>query len=330
MNRFYITLGDSGGIGAEVVFKSLLELASLPETDSVKWVLVGPRRHWDFHAASLLQHHPHLTGSFTLLGDRLEWLEVETTEEVVLGQNTAEQGRIAYECIARSVSKLLAGEGIALITAPLSKTSLHLAGYHYPGQTELLGELTNTPNPTMAFHGGGLTIALATVHVALRAVPDLIQIPLLHHRLGHLSALSKALGKKEPVIGVCGLNPHASEDGLFGDEEARVITPAMKQYSEPGVTLKGPLPGDTAFLSALEGELDAVLALYHDQGLAALKTHAFDEAVNTTLGLPFVRTSPDHGTAYNLAGKGIARHQSMLAALRLALQLGPRLNQLHR
>lgn len=321
--RVIVTLGDSGGIGPEVVLKALLE--AVPG-DNTSYVLCGPMAHWEFHRDALLNLKPELAEPMAWLWKWAEWLDVPAAIcKPRVGLIDAEHGRIAYDAIALGVQEILAGKAHALVTAPVSKEALHLAGIRVPGQTELLRDLCGIPETTMAFHsnkeGCRLIVALTTVHIPLRDVCNTLSVELIQTRLSHLAEFCRELGIENPRIGVCGVNPHASEGGMFGDEEAQIIAPAMQGFKAPGVLLVGPLPGDTAFFEAREGRYDAVLSMFHDQGLAAVKTVAFDSAVNVTLGMPFYRTSPDHGTAFGLAGKGVARHESMGCALRLAESL---------
>lgn len=217
------------------------------------------------------------------------------------------------------------GGADALVTGPVHKPSLHIAGARFPGQTELLQSLTGVPRTGMLMAaersrlGGPLRIHLATTHLALREVPTTLTRELLVDQIELLDqSLRTVWGLTSPRIALCALNPHASDGGLFGDEEARILSPAVDRLRERGVQVEGPFPADTVFLRQVEGRADAVVVPYHDVGMAVFKTLSFGEGVNVTLGLPFLRTSPDHGTAFDLAGKGEADPSSTLAALRLA------------
>ena len=243
-------------------------------------------------------------------------------------------GRISLDAIIRAVELVTAGEADAVVTGPVHKPSLHAAGHLIPGQTEFLQELTGVRTVGMLMHAEGtrvgtapLRILLATTHLPLREVPDRLTGGLL---LDQIRLLDRTLRERweitRPRIGLCGLNPHASDGGLFGDEEAATMEPVVRQLQGEGLDVVGPLPADTIFLRAVDGELDAVVSPYHDVGMAVFKTLAFGGGVNTTLGLPFPRTSPDHGTAFDLVGKGLADPGSTLEALRLAARLArPRL-----
>ena len=211
----------------------------------------------------------------------------------------------------------------AMVTAPISKKSWELAGFKkYPGHTELLADKFKTKNVAMMFVAPQLKVVLATIHEALFELRNQFTIGCVFNPIDLADqALREWFGIAKPRIGVAGLNPHAGEEGRFGDEEARVITPAILMASETGINVSGPYPGDTIFLKALDGKFDCVVAMYHDQGLIPVKLLAWRDAVNLTLGLPIIRTSPDHGTAFDIAGKNKADPSSMMAAIRLAVNL---------
>jgi 4-hydroxythreonine-4-phosphate dehydrogenase len=222
----------------------------------------------------------------------------------------------------------LAGEVGAVVTAPIDKSAFHAGGWHFPGHTEMLRDLAGVPEVAMMMAaertalGGPLRVILATTHLALRDVPAALSVDLLvkQAELTH-AALRAHWGIAEPRVALCAVNPHASDGGLFGDEEARIVEPALRALAERGVRASGPIPADTVFTRAVRGEFDAVVAPYHDVGMAAFKTAAFGSGVNVTLGLPFARTSPDHGTALDIAGKGIADASSMREAILLAVRM---------
>ncbi len=257
-------------------------------------------------------------------------LEVEeTAPEAGARWSDLEAGKASLEAIRRGVALCLEGEADALVTGPVHKPSLHAAGARYPGQTELLQALTAAPRTGMLMAsersrwGGPLRILLATTHLPLRGVPALLTTELVVDQVELLDrSLREGWGLPTPRIALCGLNPHASDGGLFGDEEARILAPAVDRLRERGVEVEGPLPADTVFLRQVEGRADAVVVPYHDVGMAVFKTLSFGQGVNVTLGLPFPRTSPDHGTAFDLAGTGRADASSTLEALRLASRLG--------
>lgn len=305
--RIAITLGDPRGIGPEVTAGALAD----PEiADAAEWVLVGP--------ASLL---------------RPGW------DDVSAGEWTAEDGaaaagRVAGEAIRVATEMALAGEVDAIVTAPIEKNAFRAGGWHYPGHTEMLGELAGAADVVMMMAaertalGGALRVVLATTHLALRDVPAALSADLLV-RQARLTeeGLRRLWGIERPRIALCAVNPHASDGGLFGDEEARIVEPALRALAEAGVQARGPIPADTVFTRAVRGEFDAVVAPYHDVGMAAFKTAAFGAGVNVTLGLPFPRTSPDHGTALDIVGKGLADPSSMKEAMGLAIRLAQRFDR---
>jgi 4-hydroxythreonine-4-phosphate dehydrogenase len=238
------------------------------------------------------------------------------------GQPGAESARQARESLEEAARLALAGQIDAVVTGPVAKHELRKIGFPYPGQTEFFAARAGVADFAMILTGGKLTVGLVTVHEPLARVPELLTGELIRSRARLLLKFLQQRGLSSPRIAVAGLNPHAGEQGEIGREEIEIIAPAVSllQVDFPGVFC-GPLAPDTVFHRAVEGEFDAVLCQYHDQGLIPLKLHAFHGGVNVTAGLPFVRTSPDHGTAFSLAGKGVARADSALAALRLAAEL---------
>ena len=229
----------------------------------------------------------------------------------------------AVAALEEAVRRALAGDLAAVVTGPVSKKHLHEAGFLHPGQTEFFAARAGVENFAMLLTGGPLTVALVTAHVPLREVASLLTTGEIVRVGGLLARFLRRRGIAAPRIAVAGLNPHAGEQGDLGDEEERLIAPALPslETENPGVSFSGPFSPDTVFWRAANGEFDAVLCMYHDQGLIPLKLLGFHDGVNVTLGLPFVRTSPDHGTAYELAGTGRARPESFLSAVRLAAEL---------
>jgi len=209
----------------------------------------------------------------------------------------------------------------AMVTAPISKQSWSMAGFRWPGHTELLAKRTRAKRAGMAFVSPRLRVSLATAHVALMDIRNVLTIGKVFDAIDFGHDICRDLGIGNPIIGVCGLNPHAGEGGQFGDEETRLIQPAIEVARHDGIDARGPYPADTIFNAAVEGRFDLVVAMYHDQGLIPIKLLDRDNAVNVTVGLPIVRTSPDHGTAFDIAGKNVANAGSMKAAIRLAAQL---------
>ena len=300
-DRIVVTPGDPRGIGPEVALRSLELIAR--ERPEAPVTIIGP-------------DGPMSPDELRGLPSRFDaWSD-------------AAAGAWAAESIEHAVALALRGEVRAIVTAPLHKPSLHAAGRRFPGQTEMLARLAGAERVGMLMAaertrlGAPLRVLLATTHLPLREVADAVTTPLLEEQIGLLDgALRADWGMPTPRIMVCGLNPHASDGGLFGDEEARVFEPAVRAARGRGIDVQGPLPADTVFGRALAGACDAVVAPYHDVGMAAFKTVAFGSGVNVTLGLPFVRTSPDHGTAFDIAGTGSADPASMLEAIRLASTL---------
>jgi 4-hydroxythreonine-4-phosphate dehydrogenase len=223
--------------------------------------------------------------------------------------------------IRRAVEIVINKQVDAIVTAPISKESLKMAGFKWPGHTEMLASLTKTKDYAMMLIGEPLTVILVTIHTALKKVPGLITRQKILKTIRLAKKACNMLGIKNPIIAVAGLNPHAGEAGIFGDEEIKKIIPAVKEAVKEGIPVSGPYPPDTVFHKAYKGDIDIVVCMYHDQGLIPLKMIAFDKGVNVTVGLPFIRTSPDHGTAYDIAWKGIANPSSMIEAIKLAARL---------
>jgi 4-hydroxythreonine-4-phosphate dehydrogenase len=245
-------------------------------------------------------------------------------EAVEPGRVSAECGRAAYAYVEEAVRSAQAQRVAAIATAPLNKEALHLAGVPHPGHTEILAALTNTPRVAMMLACEELAVSLVTIHVSLAAVPGLLTTEAIIEVAMLTVAALRRLGRERPRLVVCGLNPHAGEQGLFGSEEIAIITPAVAALRARGVCVTGPLPPDTAFLPERRRETDAYIAMYHDQGLIPLKMLAFDRAVNITLGLPIVRTSVDHGTAFDIAWQGKASPNSLFEAIHWAARLSAR------
>ncbi|HUK34310.1 MAG TPA: 4-hydroxythreonine-4-phosphate dehydrogenase PdxA [Vicinamibacterales bacterium] len=237
------------------------------------------------------------------------------------GVLSANAGRAAYDAICRATTDALQGHVAAITTAPINKEALRLAGYPWNGHTDLLAHLTAAEHVAMMFFSEELRVVLATVHVPLADVPRLLTQSLVEQTIALTARELPKFDTAQPRIAVAGLNPHAGEHGLFGVEEETVIRPAIARCRASGIDVWGPYPADTLFVRARNGEFDVVVACYHDQGLIPVKLAAFGRAVNVTLGLPIIRTSVDHGTAFDIAGKGIADAESMIAAVLLAARL---------
>lgn len=234
---------------------------------------------------------------------------------------TSEGGRAAAGYIKEAVDLALSKQVDGIVTAPISKEALKMAGLKWRGHTEMLADLTGTKDYAMMLIGGPLRVILVTIHTALRNVPDLITRQKVTRTIRLAKRACDMLGIRNPRIAVAGLNPHAGENGIFGDEEIRKIVPAVREAIKGGIPVSGPFPPDTIFHKAYDGDFDIIVCMYHDQGLIPLKMIVFEKGVNVTVGLPFIRTSPDHGTAYDIAWKGIADPSSMIEAIKLAAKL---------
>lgn len=301
-----ITLGDPSGIGPEIVAATL---AAAPAEVRARLIVYGDRGPLERGARAIGVTLPDVPVIGAGLGERAA---------AGLPDEACGTAQVGY--LEAAIAAARAGEIGALVTAPISKTWARRAGFAFPGHTELLAERFGARDVVMMFAGPKYKIALATVHVPLREVPRVLTTQRLRRVIELLAeSLVRDFGIAAPRIGVVGLNPHAGEGGMLGSEDAEVIAPALGPL--PPATLSGPLIPDAAFRDALHGSVDALVAQYHDQGLIPVKLVDFDEAVNLTLGLPIVRTSPDHGTAYDIAGKGIARSTSMQCALSLAIKM---------
>ena len=296
--RLALTLGDPRGIGPEIVARAL----EVPLDAEI--TVVGA----EDQIADLASTRRVPVGSW-----RSGAGEAEHSRSVLAG-------KIAGHSVETAVRLALTGEVDGIVTAPINKHALHLAGFPFPGHTEWLAHLAGDIDVAMMLAADKLRVVLVTTHVALRDVPSLLTVDKVV-RTGQVTrrALQQWFGIPEPRLALCAVNPHAGESGLFGDEETRILVPAAAQLGA-----HGPYPADTVFIRAMRGEFDAVLAPYHDVGMTAIKVAAFGRGVNVTLGLPFPRTSPDHGTAFDIAGKGIADWQSMRQALELAAKLAAR------
>jgi 4-hydroxythreonine-4-phosphate dehydrogenase len=285
--RVALTVGDPAGIGPEIAQKA----AADPRVrETCEPVLYGP-----IDPGALARFTP--------------------------GRVSAEAGRTAYEAIVQAVSDARAGSVTAIATGPVSKEAFALAGLPWKGHTDLLAALCGAERVAMMFYSRPLRVVLATVHVPLREVPDALTPELLDDVIALTARELPRFGHSHPRLAIAALNPHAGEHGLMGSEDDAVIRPAVDRGRLRGTDISGPFPADTLFVRAARGEFDAVIACYHDQGLVPIKLLAFGTAVNVTLGLPIIRTSVDHGTAFDIAGKGVAEPSSMIEAVLLAARL---------
>jgi 4-hydroxythreonine-4-phosphate dehydrogenase len=323
--RTLITSGDVAGIGPEIILKSWTNPALFAQSEPVvvgdyDW-LVKSQRACGFHGkimkvdslfpwpAAAVDCMPCLQGT----GQDLS--------EVRLGKAQAAAGQAAYDFLKLAIHFTVQGQADAIVTAPLHKEGLHAAGLNYPGHTEILAEETGTHKYAMMLYGDGVGVAHVTLHQSMRSIFDRITTRNVLEKIELTQeVMSKLLGKK-PVVGVCALNPHASDGGLFGQEEAEIIAPAVRLAQDHGINASGPWPSDTLFRRAKGGEFHGIVAMYHDQGHIALKLMSGFHLVNITLGLPIIRTSVAHGTAYDIVAKRIADEGSLLAAIEVASKL---------
>ena len=320
-----ITMGDPAGIGPEIILKAL-QHADIYQR--CRPLVIGDRRmlqraaEWvsatqlDISAINQPADSQYAPGHIALID-----LANATPADCPVGQVSAAAGRAAVEYVFAACDLAMAGKVDAVVTAPLNKAAMNLAGYHYAGHTELLAERTRAGKVSMLLVGPKLRVVHVSTHVALeeairRVTPE---------RVGEVIDLAwrscSALGIAQPRIAIAGLNPHASEGGLFGNQEENGIMPAVRAARARGLNVSDPLPPDTVFLRAVKGEFDIVVAMYHDQGHIPMKLLAFDDGVNVSMGLPIIRTSVDHGTAFDIAGKCVAREDSLLAAIDVAIQM---------
>ncbi|MFN2350644.1 MAG: 4-hydroxythreonine-4-phosphate dehydrogenase PdxA [Kiritimatiellia bacterium] len=325
-----LTLGDPGGVGPEVALKAVCS-GQWPRRLAL--VLVGDPMVLRDHAKRLALPCPPEISLPLSSGDSLPpaaiWNPLRTSLRWHMGRTNRFHGRAAAAWVAAAVRGCLEGWFDGMVTAPLCKQSLAAAGFSHPGHTEYLAELTNVRRYAMMLIGGRLRVVLATRHLPLRSVAGaLTRSAVVDAGMLAARALPWLDGPRARLrpLAVCALNPHAGEGGVLGNEEQRVIQPAVTCLRRQGVDARGPLSADAVFFHARRGDYGAVVAMYHDQGLGPLKTIAFDSGVNLTLGLPLVRTSPDHGTAFDIAGTGLADAGSMRAAVKLAWKLARRPN----
>jgi 4-phospho-D-threonate 3-dehydrogenase / 4-phospho-D-erythronate 3-dehydrogenase len=329
--RIAITMGDPAGVGPELCLRLVTD-KRLPQFCAP--IIIGDDSVLRRVALEIDVPYPWQFGVLTpkswancytqiSLPVLIDLGNVERASQIEPGKVSAECGRAAYEYVKFAIDEALAGRVDAIATGPLHKEALHAAGVPHPGHTEILAEQTNTPRVCMMLTSDEITCSLATVHVGYRDVADLLTRDLVRETIEFTAAAMEQLRGRKPQLLVCGLNPHAGEHGLFGHhEEERVIAPAIEDARAKGINVRGPLPPDTAFLPKFRKGTDAYVCMYHDQGLIPLKALAFEDAVNVTLGLPIVRTSVDHGTAFDIAWKGVADVSSFVKAVQLAVKLG--------
>ncbi len=324
--KIAITMGDPAGIGPEIIAKMFLKENIYKYCDifvigSIMPMLTAQRRISRKLAIKPVNNDLKITGQKNIIN--LFDTGCLNFNKVITGKSTAEAGRASYEYIIKAINLANNKEIDGIVTAPINKHSLHMAGLKYPGHTEILGKFSRTKKYAMMLMGEKLKIVLVTMHMALKDVSKELTIKKIFEKIEITDrSLKNDFKIKEPEIAVLGLNPHSGEKGAFGKEEIKIIEPAIKLAQKKKINVTGPYPPDTIFHKVVnEKSHDAVICMYHDQGLIPLKLLSFDTGVNVTLGLPFVRTSPDHGTAYDIAGTGRASCNSILSAVKVACRI---------
>ncbi|GLW38010.1 4-hydroxythreonine-4-phosphate dehydrogenase PdxA [Pectobacterium actinidiae] len=319
-----VTMGDPAGIGPEIIIKSLAE----GELSGASAVVVGcvqtMRRILALNIVPAVELNVidkpadavFAPGVINIIDEPLE-----DPQALKPGVVQAQAGDLAYRCIQKATALAMAGEVHAIATAPLNKEALHSAGHLYPGHTELLAKLTNSRDYAMVLYTDKLKVIHVSTHIALRKFLDTLNRDRVETVIEMADVFLKRVGFSHPRIAVAGVNPHAGENGLFGDEEITIVSPSVEAMKAKGIDVYGPCPPDTVYLQAYEGQYDMVVAMYHDQGHIPLKLLGFYDGVNITAGLPFIRTSADHGTAFDIAWTGKAKCESMAISIQLAMQL---------
>ncbi|MBA3519044.1 MAG: 4-hydroxythreonine-4-phosphate dehydrogenase PdxA [Rhizobiales bacterium] len=330
--RVGITMGDPAGIGPEVMLKGLKSLAARDGRPEFTPVVYGTASVVEDMARRLALPLRLVTVDADADWPAVRMIETAHASPPPIGVVSSEAGELAFAAVASAIRDAMAGRIEAIVTGPISKEAINLAGHSYAGHTEILAHLANSPGTCMMLAHGNLRVAHVSTHVALAKVPSLVTRSRLIRVIELTAKALDTFGIAKPRIGVAALNPHAGEGGLFGREDSEVIVPTVAELCARGFEVTGPVAGDTVFVRALAGEFDAVIAMFHDQGHIPIKLLGFKvdprtgkwaalSGVNITLGLPFVRTSVDHGTAFDIAGKGIASEQSFVEAVDAALQM---------
>ncbi|HOA82406.1 MAG TPA: 4-hydroxythreonine-4-phosphate dehydrogenase PdxA [Thermodesulfovibrio thiophilus] len=310
--RIAITMGDPAGIGAEIIVKAFAQEDIYKICNPV---VIGDR---------VVIKEVIKTINIDFDPDNIEILnlnEVKNPSRLHKGKPSEESGRASFSYIRKAVELYRLGIVEAIVTAPITKIALKMAGLPWIGHTDMLASLTNVEDYAMAFYSEPLKLILVTIHVPLKDVPYLIKKEKVIKSIFFGQKACEMLQIENPRIAIAGLNPHAGEDGIMGREEIDEIMPAVKEARSLGINVSGPYPADSIFWRASKGEFDMIVAMYHDQGLAPFKLLAFDKGVNFTVGLPFIRTSPDHGTAYDIAWQGKANPASLIEAIKLAARM---------
>lgn len=310
-----VSMGDPAGVGPEILVRAMNDPRVKKSAEVLAVGDAGVLRE----AAKMVRRKP-------LPEERVVGVTNIDFRKLKLGVPSKLSGEASIACIEEALYMTAIGDADAFATCPISKEAAAKAGFKFPGHTEFIAHLTDTKDFVMMLGGADLKVVLVTIHEPLRKVPGLVTMESVLRTIRITDAAFRVdFGIKKPRIAVCGLNPHAGEAGMFGDEDAKAVAPAVKKARMSGIDAVGPLPSDTVFYrAARKKEFDCVVAMYHDQGLGPLKLLHFDDGVNATLGLPVVRTSVDHGTAYDIAWKGIASHESLVAAIEMAAMMAAR------
>lgn len=322
--RLAMTMGDPCGIGPEIIAKAADKMRDAVTAGRLEFLVLGSANALDKACVQVGLQRESLP---------LRMIDVGPVEgEIETGKITAVGGEWAYRAVTRAAELVLAGEADAIVTAPLSKEALHMAGHHYEGHTELLAHLSGQRDAVMMLAHGGMRVSHVTTHCAIADIPKRLTPTRLRRVFDVTLEALECLGFEKPRLGVAGLNPHSGEGGILGKEDEEIIAPVIREYVAKGYDVTGPVPGDTVFIKLRGNQFDAVVAMFHDQGHIPVKLLGFDvdpatgkwqaiSGVNVTLGLPILRTSVDHGTAFDIAGKGIANPDSLVDAAEYALKL---------
>lgn len=319
-----VTMGDPAGIGPEIIIKALAEgeLSGTPAvvvgcaTTFRRILALGITPAAELRIIDDVSQANFAPGVINVIDEPLA-----DPLALVPGKVQKEAGDLAYRCVKRATELAMAGHVHAIATAPLNKEAMHSAGHIYPGHTELLAKLTGSRDYAMVLYTDKLKVIHVTTHIALRKFLDTLNSERVETVIQMADTFLRRVGYENPRIAVAGVNPHAGENGLFGDEEIKIVGPSVGKMKAKGINVAGPCPPDTVFLQAYEGMYDMVVAMYHDQGHIPLKLMGFYDGVNITAGLPFIRTSADHGTAFDIAWTGKAKSESMAISIQLAVQL---------
>ncbi len=329
-----ITMGDPAGIGPEIIVKACARLRDRLDASDLKLLIIGSRRAFDLANRQLSAGIDAAeVGAEDVDWPNLGFLQADAEgAPIEPGALSADGGRFSYKAVEQGVRLALSGRIGGIVTAPLNKEALNKAGYHYPGHTEMLAELTGVRGSVMLLAHGNMRVSHVSTHVALQDVPSRLTPERLRHVIELTNKALLGIGIARPKIAIAALNPHAGEGGLFGRQDIEVSQPVIDEMVRQGLDIVGPVPGDTVFVKLRAGQYDAVVAMYHDQGHIPVKLLGFEvdpatgkwqelSGVNITLGLPIIRTSVDHGTAFDIAGKGIANERSMIEAIEYAERL---------